>query len=217
MTLIFDQAFDDPLERLLCELKSRIDHSAEIVARESFAMGRHETHISSRLAQVVGDEVRRLSSGIRDFTLYVAVEEFTPVEEKQVGADLYISVYNRAELGEPKGFLVQCKRSESLGKFGERVRLAKQQRNMRRISQDGSYVCVFTQTGARLAHSSVSAKRILKPPESWSIGDLVADGLRCKKGDPKIGPEAASPLPFGLNSMMRRFNIAHGIGFELSR
>jgi hypothetical protein len=113
--------FHDPLEELLKRVTARVDEVVAQVAAESYQFERHEEFTTSRLAQGINSSLRDDPIIVDGLTLEVHLEEFKAIQEKQTGADLYISLVRNDLILVPKhkGMLVQAKRRTTLLKSGE--------------------------------------------------------------------------------------------------
>lgn len=147
--------------------------------------------------------------------LDVHAEEFTKHQEKVAGADLYISVV-RKDKDDPisKGMLVQTKRREAMLRSGEPQRLGNQCKQMYRRSKKSSYVWIYERDRVRSVKAPQASKPILQHTTgSSSVGELIADGLRCNKGDDKIGRELSAEPAEGILEVMKRLSVPNGLDF----
>jgi hypothetical protein len=88
---------------------------------------------------------------------------------------------------------VQAKRRTSLLRDDESRRLGNQSKRMYRRSDD-SYVWIYDQDGVTCTKAPRSSRPTLtRTTNPMSVGELIADGLRCNLGDEDIG--ATPPLP----------------------
>ena len=174
-------------------------------AVESYEIGRHEEPTTSRLAQAINDELRRHPISVEQLTLEVHAEEFKRKQEKQTGADLYISLVrgNFIVPSVSKGVLVQAKRRRSLIDSEESRRLGNQSKRMYRRSKTSSYVWINEQDGV----VCTKAPRSSRPTFTWvvnpmSVGELIANGLRCTLGDEGIGRDLSVGTLQGVSAVM---------------
>jgi len=183
-----DTTFFDPFEQLLQELTERIDTIATAIATESRQFDRHEEFTTSRLAQAINDTLQHDPITVPGLALEVHAEEFTKPAEKIAGADLYISLVRKDnDFPKAKGLLVQAKRRSSMLRSDEPRRLGNQCKRMNRRSKKGSYVWIYDDHGITSAKAPQSSEPILQRlTDASSVGELIADGLRCNKGDEKI-------------------------------
>lgn len=208
----------DPLEELLEQLADRIDGVVNAIASESYQMERHEEPTTSRLTQAIVDAVRADPINVDGLTVEVHAEEFKPAQERKTGADLYISlVRHDLEVPKSKGMLVQAKRRSSLHKSGESRRLGNQSKRMYRRS-DHSYVWIYESTrviSAAAPQSNEPQLAIITNP--ISVGTLIADGLRCNKGDEDIGRNRSLPLHEGMTAIMDDLSVPYALDFDVNQ
>ena len=136
--------------------------------------------------------------------------------EKPSGADLYISVAIRnAEKSFSKGILVQSKWDRAFAHSKERRRLRTQARYMLDRTQE-SYIWIYEPTGIRVMRATAIFPPALLPiaVSGTTVGELIAAGLRCNAGDPRIGRDMGLPLVESLDSMLER--LAAKTGLELA-
>jgi hypothetical protein len=195
----------DPLEQLLEQLADRVDTVVNHIATESFLMERHEEPTTSRLTQAIAAAVTADPINVDGLTVEVHAEEFKPAQERETGADLYISlVRHDLEVPKSKGMLVQAKRRTSLLKSGESRRLGNQSKRMYRRS-DESYVWIYEESRVVSAAAPQSSEpQLAIMTNQISAGTLIADGLRCNKGDEEI--DRTQPI----SSAARRYHRRHG-------
>jgi hypothetical protein len=208
-------SFHDPLEQLLHDLAERVNSVVNGIAQESQQFGRHEEPTTSRLAQAINDAIRNHPITAPGLALDVHAEEFTKHQEKVAGADLYISVV-RKDKDDPisKGMLVQTKRREAMLRSGEPQRLGNQCKQMYRRSKKSSYVWIYERDRVRSVKAPQASKPILQHTTgSSSVGELIADGLRCNKGDDKIGRELSAEPAEGILEVMKRLSVPNGLDF----
>jgi hypothetical protein len=208
-----DSDFHDPLEQLLHELTERVDAVVDRIASESQQFGRHEEYTTSRLAQAINDAIRNHQITAPGLALDVHAEEFTKPQEKVAGADLYISVV-RKDTQISKGILVQTKRREAMLRSGEPQRLGNQCKQMRRRSKKSSYVWIYEDDHVLSVKAPQASKPILqRVTEASSAGELIADGLRCNRGDEDIGGKLSAEPVEGILEVMKRLSVPTGLDF----
>ncbi|OKO73409.1 hypothetical protein [Bradyrhizobium sp. AS23.2] len=207
--------FHDPLEQLLHKLTERVDAVANGIANESQQFGRHEEPTTSRLAQAINNAIRNHPITAPGLTLDVHAEEFTRRQEKVAGADLYISIVRKDTDDQiSKGILVQAKRRDAMLRSGEPQRLGNQCKQMYRRSKKASYVWIYESDRILSVKAPQASKPILqRVTGSSSVGELIADGLRCNKGDDKIGRELSADPAAGVLEVMRRLSVPNGLDF----
>jgi hypothetical protein len=208
--------FSDPVEELLQKLENRIDAVVEDAALHAYDIQKHEEPLTSRLAQAIYSELRGAVIEVPGLKVEVHAEEFSRVQERRTGADLYISLV-RLDYDIPvsKGILVQAKRRSSLINEEESRRLGNQAKRMYRRSKS-SYVWIYDSNGVSCAKAPQSSRptltRITNP---LSVGKLIADGLRCRLGDERIGRDPSVSVTQGISSVMNRLSIRGGLDFAV--
>jgi hypothetical protein len=131
--------------------------------------------------------------------------------EKDIGADLYISLVRR-DIYPPvsKGIIVHSKWDRTIND----QRLPGQMGQM--IDRTGdSYVWAY---GPKSIACAKVVKTIHGPEllEVSSIGDLVADGLRCTVGDPGIGRDLSLPRGQAMRHKLRELQANTALSFTLT-
>jgi hypothetical protein len=186
---------------------------AEISARHHDA-GTQEHQFTSRLAEAIESRLHGITvNGVR---LRVTVQELSDrgpaSRERRVGADLYISVGVDGPDGQiSKGLLVQAKWASTIQKDD---RLKDQCRQMLERTEE-SYVWVYAPRGVAVIRATDIGGTPL-PKNAGTIGTLIADGLRCSAGDPRIGLNMSMPVVDALNSIMRDLSAERGISFVVT-
>jgi len=213
---ITDTTFFDPIEQLLQQLTERVDAVVDPIAKESYQLDRHEEFTTSRLAEAIVSATRNEPITAPGIALEVHAEEFRPTDEKKTGADIYISVVRRDfDITRSKGLLVQAKRRTSLLRNDESRRLGNQSKRMYRRSKE-SYVWIYERDEVVCTKAPRSSRptltRIANP---MSVGELIADGLRCNLGDEDIGRAASAPLFDGISDVMQRLSVPRGLDFTV--
>jgi hypothetical protein len=135
--------------------------------------------------------------------------------EKHSGADLYISLVRRdGETPVSKGMLVQAKWDHAMRHSSERRRLRDQARQMLERTDD-SYIWVYERTGVAVI-PTIAFPLSPGTPLLWprqTVGELLADGLKCTAGDRKIGRDLGQPLVSSLDTMLERLSAKSAIEF----
>jgi hypothetical protein len=124
--------------------------------------------------------------------------------EKGAGADLYISLVRKGFPTVSKGMLLQSKRVTPNRKtnFGK---LQLQSRTMLRKTS-AAYILFYEESGV----SAVDATSVITPqsqqpnPIKFTLGELVASGLRCLTGDLNIGRSLEVNLGTSLDAILRK-------------
>lgn len=206
--------FEEALQRLSVIVDGVV---AQQCARHYRALTQ-EHQLTSRLAQAIEDEIRR--TPVDGARIEVEAREFPDHGpgslEKKVGADLYVSIVRHDDDGSvSKGMLVQSKWDSSLRRASERRTLREQARHMREQSREASYVWVYTPRGVAVVPAAIAERgfrggRIFMEPRT--VGELIADGVRCNAGDPGIGRSLDQPMVESLNAAMERMGVRAGLG-----
>jgi hypothetical protein len=221
MTLITDvPIFESRQEQLLTRLRNIIDNTVHDVWNDNYETYTQEPAFTASIAQAIKTELEHHPLEVDGLRIEVSTQSVPDrgqgAMEKRTGTDLYISlVRNDTEIPVSKGMLVQAKMSKSL--IRDRRDLRNQASRMLRRSKD-SYIWVYGPTGI----VAVPAKRAAYPrlpgdffKDGISVGELIADGLRCNAGDPKIGIDTHMPKPRAMNAMMERLSARKGLNFSM--
>ncbi len=206
---------NDDEEQVLRELEDRINDIAVEMADEYFDIIQ-EPAFTSRLAQEITTEIRRHpinSNGLRIEVTSVDVPSLGRGSmEKDIGADLYISVVRRDRLPPvSKGMLVQSKWQHKL----DDARLPGQMSDMIKRTKD-SYVWAYGPNGVTCAKIYPTTDGA-SYDDMKSVGGLVADGLRCTAGDPAIGRNLSLPRPEAMRHKLRELQANTALSFTLTR
>jgi hypothetical protein len=111
--------------------------------------------------------------------------------------------------------LVQSKWDHAIRHSSERRRLREQARQMLERTDD-SYVWVYEDAGVAVIPATVLAfptGPILTLSPRRTVGELVADGLKCTAGDRAIGRDLGQPLVSSLDTMLERLSADTAIEF----
>jgi hypothetical protein len=85
---------------------------------------------------------------------------------------------------------------------------------MNRRSKKGSYVWVYDDHGIISAKAPQSSEPILQRlTDASSVGELIANGLRCNKGDDNIGRELSAEPTASIKAVMRRLSVPQALDF----
>ena len=73
--------------------------------------------------------------------------------------------------------------------------------------------------GVRVVKASISIRAIERAlnDEPPTVGDLIAGGLRCNKGDEQIGRSLVLPLHASINAIMNRLSAWRWLNFTVHR
>ncbi|MES5488003.1 hypothetical protein QMZ05_35130 [Bradyrhizobium sp. INPA03-11B] len=205
----------NPLERLLGELEERINGIAAMIAADHYDVTQ-EPAFTSRLAQEIESELRRHPINRGGLRLEVATQDLGDrgpgALEKKVGADLYISLARR-DLKPPvsKGMLMQAKWDVTANDR----KLGSQMAEMMARSED-SYVWFYGPDDVTCAKASdLMHDRI--PFPSYSVGELIVNGLRCSLGDRSIGRNLTLGRADGMKNQLAALRAPNGLSLAVAR
>jgi hypothetical protein len=183
---------DESEEELLAKIKGVVDAIVDAVCEDHYHAPTQEPPMTSRIAQMIETVIKQHPINAGDLKLEVATQDVpdrgSPME-RNIGGDLYISLVRR-DKSPPvsKGMLVQAKWDSSI-KTDRRLR--RQVRQMRGRSKDDSYVWSYGPKGV----IAIPSGAFLNPGSIYpdmTAGELIAEGLRCRKGDLRIGRDLPS-------------------------
>jgi hypothetical protein len=186
------------------------------VSKRHYRSPTQEHQLSAKLADAIEDAVAEFES--TPAGLEIAVQDFPEKAskwEKETGADLYVSTVRKDGESEPfsKGMLVQSKWDRTFNAADEKLR--EQCEKMLERSPSASYVWIFAPDGVySVKPEDVLSNRLIVPVET--VGQQIAEGLRCTEGDPAIGRNTALPLPESLTEKMRELAAPKAIEFLLN-
>lgn len=215
--------FGDPEEVLLQRIRKRVDSAVTKLATEHYLRNTEEPTLTARLIQLIEERLQQEPVDVPGLKFEWESQTMGSIgrtEEANSGADIYISIV-REDNGrrDSKGMLVQAKREDSLERRrSERVRLGTQCRKMRRRTGD-AYVWVFHNSGVRVSRAPpyAEAPRVhgALSREMTTLGELIVEGLRCKRGDRKIGRILGLPLHEGINDITGRLGAKRWISAKI--
>jgi hypothetical protein len=214
--------FFDPGEVLLQKLEKRIDFAVNALAREHHLRNTEEPVLTARLVQLIEDNLRHDPIVVPGLKLEWESQTMGSIgrrEEANSGADVYLSIVRRdAGRRDSKGMLVQAKRKKRFNKKSERDRLTIQCNKMRDRTQD-AYVWIFHETGVRVVKAPKDATDIqitdLLDSASVTPGELVAEGLRCNRGDRTIGRSLNMELHAAMNDITSRLGAKRWVQYTI--
>jgi hypothetical protein len=175
---------------LIMDLQDRINEVVQEMCQRHYDGPTQEHQLSSRLAQKLEDEIGLLVGENKAIT--ITAQELPDrgrgAAESLIGADLYISLVRHDK--EPpisKGMLVQSKWDKTL----RTDKLLRGQSNeIYRRTRTGGWLCVFGPNDMECVRTNRTRHENLPGDlmeETTSLGQLIADGLRCTEGDEAIG------------------------------
>lgn len=212
------ESFEGPIEHLLHALETKLDAVATKVMEHARDLGKHEEPTTSALAQAIRSELDRYPIDVPGLKLVVSADEFTKKQESKSGADLYIGLVRLDQhFTTSKGMLVQAKNLEALETAEGRRTLRNQSARMRRRLPEDSYVWVFTEGKVLCTKAPKSSDPHLRdlPYKHQSIGNMIAQGLRCQQGDDTKGPLLGASPVRGLRSRIEELSVPRGISFTV--
>lgn len=206
-------ATDEEKEHVFQVIEQAVDTIVSEVVEGHYEALTQEPQLTSKIAGAIEQAIKEIDFG--DLNVKVEVRDF-PAQgrgalEGKVGADVYISVAvipeDRKDVS--KGMLAQAKWDhsakdpklpEQIGKMTER--------------SESSYVWVYGPNGV----TCYPAGTYLNPHSEGggqSVGSLIANGLRCKEGDPRIGRDLTKPLITSLNEIMEELGVQTAVSFTV--
>lgn len=206
----------DPEEQLLAEIQNLVDAAAQSVSEDHYDAPTQEPPLTARLAQAIELAIKQHPINVDGLTVEVATQDVPSLGskmEKQIGGDLYISLVRRdKETPVSKGMLVQAKWDHKLANDPLLHRQATRMRNRTRES----YIWSYGPHGVTSIHTGamIGATPIEEPV---SAGELIADGLRCRKGDPNIGRDLSLPRPRAMDAMLKRLHAEAALEIEVEQ
>lgn len=206
-------ASDEEKEHVFQTIEQAIDAVVSEVVEGHYEALTQEPQLTSKIAGAIEHTIKEIDFG--DLNVKVEVRDF-PAQgrgalEGKVGADVYISVAvipeNREDVS--KGMLAQAKWDHS-----ERdPKLPEQIGKMMERSESSSYVWVYGPNGV----TCYPAGDYFNPESATgqSVGSLIANGLRCKEGDRRIGRDLTKPLITSLNEIMEELGVLTALSFTI--
>jgi hypothetical protein len=133
--------------------------------------------------------------------------------ESKIGADLYVSVVRHVD-GESvsKGILIQAK-------WDKQVRSAGPQINDMLALTEEAYVLVYRSNGPIVVPArgfSFSSPVTLTATRGLTLGTLLADGLKCNRGDELIGRPLVLNPKQGMDQMLRSLAAKRALALRMT-
>ncbi|MEY9153381.1 hypothetical protein [Bradyrhizobium japonicum] len=207
-------ATDEEKEHVFQVIEQLVDAIVSEVAEGHYEALTQEPQLTSKIAGAIEHTIKQVDLG--DLNVQVEVRDF-PAQgrgalEGKVGADVYISVAvipeNREDVS--KGMLAQAKWDHS----AKDPKLPEQIGKMMERSES-SYVWVYGPNGV----TCYPAGDYINPDSAGaggqSVGSLIANGLRCKQGDRRIGRDLTKPLITSLNEIMEELGVLTAVSFTI--
>jgi hypothetical protein len=207
-------ATEEEREALFGAIQEAVDNVVSMVVEGHYDALTQEPQLTAKIAGAIELTLDQMDLG--DLNVKVTVRDFPPqgpgALEGKVGADVYISV---AVIGEDrndvsKGMLAQAKWDhtikdaklpEQIGKMMERT--------------ESSYVWVFGPHGVTGLPGGTYFDPNPAEEAGQSVGSLIANGLRCKEGDRRIGRDLTKPLITSLNEIMQDLGVNTAVSFTI--
>lgn len=217
-----DRIFSDQERRLFDRLQDVIDKTVREVCTRQIPANAEEPVITSRVAQAIETELQHHRLEVGDMKVSVDTHDIQSrgpgALEKRSGVDLYISIARNDGAGSvSKGILIQSKHRRAMRPKNNDLR--NQAGRMIRRSPE-SYVAVFGENNA----VAVPAQRAAYPrlPDDFfrdqmSLGKLISDGFRCRRGSTQIGIDLDAPRTDAIEAVMKRLRARRGLSFLVSR
>lgn len=211
-----DRRFSESEEQLFEKLEAVINKTVKQVCENQIPARTEEPALSSRIAQAIETELEHHPVEVDGMRVEVATQDVPShgpnTLERKTGIDLYVSVIRHDEdEAVSKGILVQSKQGRSIQRDHKRLR---NQSNRMSTRSEESYVVIFDDDNA----FAIPAKRSCYPklPDDFrrdeiSIGELLADGFRCSRGDENIGRDPEIPRPQPMRDIMQRLKARSGL------
>lgn len=210
----------DRFEQAVDLLGAMIDTAIANECARHYSARTQEHQLTSRLGKAIETVLEH--HPIEGFEVQIHTQDFPDrgpgALEKQAGADLYIALVREGEEDTvSKGILVQSKWDRALRVASERRKLREQAERMQRASRDGSYIWVYEPTGiAAYPASAATGPTLALPPfGGQTVGELIADGLRCEAGDRDIGRDTDKPLVDSLNEALERVHAKSALSIVM--
>jgi hypothetical protein len=204
-----------PLAQMFGELEERINAIAAMIATDHYDVTQ-EPAFTSRLAQEIESELRRHPINKGNLRLEVATQDLGDrgrgALEKVVGADLYISLARR-DLKPPvsKGMLMQAKWD-----LTAKDRKLPSQMTEMMARTDDAYVWFYGPSAVNCA----KARDVMKvgvPFQSFTVGELIVNGLRCTAGDGRIGRNLALPRAQAMRNQLSALKTPIGLSLAVAK
>ena len=163
-----------------------------------------EHQFTAKLAGALEDGLQDVDAN--GFEMDVRFQDFSdrgPIsKEKTTGADLYVSVVLQSgNINVSKGMLVQSKWDQDVRL--PNMALQTQVDKMKQRSSS-SYVWIYEPSGIRVIPAAGIVRGKIDYGEARTVGQTIANGLRCTEGDRKIGRRLMLPPVRSLNEIMSK-------------
>jgi len=197
-------------------LGEQIDGIVTQACQRHYPASTQEHQFTAKIADRLDLRLNNLRIG--DMKVSVHVQDFTDrgskSQETKTGADLYISVVVDAHDEKVnKGMLVQSKWEDALTRSPKGL---KPQTDKMKARTPSSYVWGYGPTGITVVPSEDVGARGIELSRSMTVGELIADGLRCNQGDPQIGRDLKLPPVESLNVIMEQLAADLAVSVELT-
>jgi hypothetical protein len=151
-------------------------------------------------------------------------ETDVPKSERRMGVCSAVDIRPRSsgarldtDAPKTKGMLVQVKWDHALARSDEWRRLRNQSKRMLSRSEE-SETWILTPNGVLVVDARKTANEH-RPNNLFegatTPGQIIADGLRCERGDVKIGRDAYEEPSQAIGEVMRRLSVPHSVSFTV--
>jgi hypothetical protein len=204
---------------LFDRLREIVDKTCSRVHAEEYDTLTQEPALTAIIAAEIRNELRHHPIVVGRLSIEVMSRNVPDRGSKTMesinGADLYISLVRR-DTGVSKGIILQSKWEKELKNGNKRLR--NQALRMQHRSDGSSFILVFGPRGI----VAVPALRATWPrvphdflDDAMSLGTLLAEGLKCNKGDRGLGRDLGAPASQGMDDVLRRISGIHQPALEL--
>jgi hypothetical protein len=221
-------------ERVLTRVSQVVTGVVSEACKRHYDAPTQEHQFTAKVAQALETELN--GANIAGFK--ILIQDFPDKGpgswEKRSGADLYISiVYDPyedlreddvfAEEAEGnsedgfddvvnKGILIQSKWDGDLS--ASKKKLDEQQEQMLAHS-DEAYVWVYEPLNIAVVSAGKMRAGRFDYSDAITVGELVADSLRCTRGDTRLGRDLSLPVPQSIRQVMEELSVGRAIAMTL--
>jgi len=197
---------------LLKEIRNLVNAATREVCANHYDAPTQEPPTTSRLAQAIESELKHHPINVNDLTVEIATQDVPDrgsTMESLIGADLYISiVWKERDIN--KGMLIQSKwdYASSDPKLDEQIKHMQ-------ARTDEAYVWLYGRYEVDSLPAAFFTGKI-STALGVSVGQIIADGFACTRGDPKIGRDLNKPRAEAMNDMLNRLHAEAALEFAVS-
>jgi hypothetical protein len=212
---------ENEFEIAVAMLQELIDERVRLLMERHYDGVTQEHQLTSRIAESIE---QLLNTGvIGPYNIDVKAQELSDrgpsSMEKEVGADLYISVVvDRGFEDEPisKGILIRAKWDHATKKADERRRLQDQSLDMLARSPS-SFVWSFGPQGIEVSSAALRSGSAARVSAPRSVGGLIGASILCTEGDPNLGRDITLPVTQSLNRKLEELSIPTALSFVVTK